>query len=127
MTVQAQAHQVPGPQRHVGVEERLLGDVADRTAPPPAVATLDLDPAGARSLQAEDHPEQRRLAGTVRPDETDELAGVELEGDPVEHLAAAQGDVDRLEPQHRVHSFSVEVLSTTARVMAWTSASIQVW
>ena len=33
-----------------------------------------------RHFLADDHPEQRRLAGAVRPDEADLFAGIELEG-----------------------------------------------
>ncbi len=49
---------------------------------------------------AHEHPQQRRLAGAVRPGERDPVAALELEGDPVEQglagdlLAQVGGDED---------------------------------
>ena len=62
------------------VEDGAAADLVDLLA---EVADRDLlrhgDRAVVRRLFADDHAEQRRLAGAIRPDQTGLLAGVELE------------------------------------------------
>ena len=57
--------------------------------PPPAgrvarVAAEQLDPARSRPAQADEQVDQGGLAGAVRAEQADELAGADVEGDPVE-------------------------------------------
>ena len=51
---------------------------------------------------AGDHVEERRLAGAVRPDHAQHLAGCDLELDIVEDARAADPEADVLEGEHRV-------------------------
>ncbi len=75
--VEAEADEVARAQRHVGVEQELLRHVADQRVAPPrtrrAGRRRSTRPALA-CLQAEDHPEERRLAGAVGADQPGELA-----------------------------------------------------
>ena len=59
---------------------------------------------------ADDHPEERRLAGAVRPDEADLLAGIELERGVDEEdlpavLLADVGERDHAEPSSLARAF----------------------
>ena len=44
------------------------------------VAALELDSALGRPVEAAEHVHERRLAGAVRPDETDDLTTMQVEG-----------------------------------------------
>src|SRR5881227_1412807 len=69
--------------RPAGAVFHVLAEVADRQL------LRDLDRAFVGLLFARDQPEQRRLAGSVRADEPDRLAGIELErGVDEENLSA---------------------------------------
>ena len=48
----------------------------------------DLDRAGPRRVDAREQPAERRLAGARGPDDGDPLARLEIEPDPVQHVAA---------------------------------------
>jgi hypothetical protein len=72
---------------------RIVGDVG----------AIELDAAGVRRGQADDHVERRRLAGAVRAEQTDHLAGVQLEADAAHHRAATVrlGERVRAQDGHR--------------------------
>ena len=81
--VQAEPDEIARPQRQVGVEQELLRDVADqRRCCRERGAPRDENLPALGGLQAEDHPEQRRLARAVGPDQPGELAGGDPEADP---------------------------------------------
>ena len=79
---------------HMGIEriglehhgEAALGgrQIAD-------VDAVDLDPAAGRVLEPGDQPQQGRFAATRRPDEDDELAGLDLEVDRGNDDVLAEG------------------------------------
>ena len=129
--VQAEGHQVAGPDGDVGIEEHLLGDIAQRPSAPPGGPPRTRTWPGVRSLETEDDPQERRLADPVGADEPGELPLADLERDVVEDLATREGDADALDLEDRwrgaVHRCSVEIPCTTAALIAATSASIQDW
>src|SRR5580698_8277101 len=57
----------------------------------------DLDGAVVGRLLARDHAEQRGLAGAVRPDDADDAARRQLEGEIVDQKVVAEGFVEILE------------------------------
>ena len=137
MPVEAEADHVAGTERHVGVEEDLLGDVADDR-----VAVGERPPAHqnaprARRLEPEDDPEEGGLARPVGADQTGELARHDPEADVMEHLPPGQPDADAIDVQDRVigtlvesgaaHSRFVDTPRASACCTALTSATIQVW
>ena len=80
--------------RHVQqpqLDDRGVGEAVDR---PP----VELDAAAARSEQAGDRLESRRLAGPVRPDQRDHLPGPHPEGGRPHRQQVAVAD---LEATHR--------------------------
>ncbi len=136
--VQAKPDQVPGPQRHVGIELDLLRHVADPRHPRPARPAVDPHLAGVGRQQAEYHPQQGGLARPVGADQADELTGLDPQSHVLEHLAAAESHADVVDGEHvfggggcslvgHRHNFCVEILSVTARCRAATSASIHDW
>ena len=144
VAVDAEHHQVAGPQGDIGVEHQLLRDVAGRAAQSPPRGAGHGDPPAARPLQAEDDAQQRGLARTVGPDEPGELTRPYLEGDVVEDRAPPEDDAEVLDRENgpaaaargttgrsgrdgRGHRCSVETLLVTAASIAFTSAVIQVW
>jgi hypothetical protein len=135
--VEAQGHDVAGTERHVGVEEDLLGNVADdRVAPGERPATHQNAP-GAGRLKTEDDPEEGGLARPVGADQTGELARHDPEADVVEHLSPGQPDADPVDVQDRVagtrvgggdvHSRVVETPPDSACSTARASAAIHDW
>ena len=95
VTVDPERHQVPGPQRHVGVEQRLLGHVADRrgSGRSRVPASMNTVPAFGRC-----RPRMTRKS-VVLPAPFEPISPVnspasQLEGDVVENLATADRDVD---------------------------------
>ena len=90
--VDAEPHQVAASNRQVAVEDALLRDIADALPPLGRRAALDLDPAGRRLQQPEHDPDQRGLAGAVRPEHGQQLAGLELEAEPFPEEALAEGE-----------------------------------
>ena len=85
--------------RSAGVELRPLSDVADPRAPAFArCAAEEPDPAGSRSLETEDQPQEGRLAAAVRPGDADEGAGLDRQRDVVENRRpSAIGERDALD------------------------------
>jgi hypothetical protein len=67
------------------------------------VDTVDPDRAARRLIEAGDHAQQRRLAGTRRTDHADQLAIGDLEADVVERrdTRTLHGDVFELDDRHR--------------------------
>ena len=82
--------------RHAAERPRDL--VGAREPPPAALRGRDLghvlaekaDPAGGRRMRADQDAEQRRLAGAVRADDADRLAGADGKVDAVEHHQRAE-------------------------------------
>ena len=136
LPVDPERHQVPGPQRHVRIEQDLLGDVADGPVPPARGAPSDEDLPGGRAFEAEDHPQQGGLAGAVGADQPGELPGPHAEADVVEDLRRRQRHADALDRQesHRrvagcrsITGAGSRCRAATAFRMALTSASIHDW
>src|SRR5262249_59492237 len=131
--VGSERDQVPGPDRHVRVEQHLLRDVAEGGAPRPRLALDGHGPARG-PLQAEDHPQQGGLARAVRADQAGELSRPDGEAYVVEDLPTRQRDADTLDAEDRRcmvlvshHRLWVDTLLVTAFSMALVSASIHVW
>ena len=102
VAVQAEAHHVPDPQRHVRLDGQLLRHVPDRGVTGRAGVAVEQHRAAGDRLQAEDDPEQGGLARAVRPDEAGELAGADAERHVAEDLPAAEADADVLQPEQVV-------------------------
>ena len=64
---------------------------------------LESDGARTRTQQARDRIHQRRLAGAVRPEDGDDLAGGHVEPGLPEHLELTVRDVERLDGKLWVH------------------------
>jgi hypothetical protein len=137
MTVDAKRYEVASSKGHVGIEERLLRDVSNRSIPSESACTPDEHPSRIWPLQAENYPKERCLSGAVRSDEARELTSANHKGDLVEDASTRKWDIDIFDAQHlrRVrigqigdrHNLSVEILLVTALLRAFTSASIQDW
>ena len=84
-----------------GVEVRLLREKADGRL------GVGLGDAGGRLLQAGHDPQERRLAGAVRPEHADLRAVQERQGDVREHLPL--GAVELVGPVHRVDDLAAHV------------------
>ncbi len=137
--VDPEPHEIARAQRNIRVEQELLRHVTDQAmAASRARGLATSTRSRARRLQAEDHPEQRRLSRPVRSDQARELARRDLEADPVEDRAPGQPHADAVDLQdllalggrrRLVHgtSFCVETFSFTAFSSALTSASIHDW
>src|SRR5262245_36002501 len=75
---------------------RFLWQIADPLAAPLVhrqpgdLLTLEKDPPAVGREQADHHVEGRRLAGAVRPEESDDLTALDVEGDGVDDLAALE-------------------------------------
>ena len=52
--------------------------------------SADRDPAGIGGIQPGKDLKERRLAGAIRPEQCDELAGRDAEADLVEHFARTE-------------------------------------
>ena len=82
--------------RHAAERPRDL--VGARQPPPAAFRGRDFGhvlaekahPAGGRRMRPDQHAQQRRLAGAVRADDADRLAGADGKVDPVEHHEGAE-------------------------------------
>ncbi len=87
----------------------LLGDLARlhlvQLAAPLVIADqgpVDVEPAGADRLQVVDTAQERRLAGTRRPDAAPAPALLYFQGDALEHLECAEVLADQLGLHHGV-------------------------
>src|SRR6185503_3727639 len=65
----------------LAVDERLVPEEAD-----PLAGQLDLQFASGRDEQSRDQPEQRRLAGAVRPGQQQEPTAADLEVEIADHV-----------------------------------------
>ena len=65
------------------------------------VAAGDADPAGGRTVEAGDRPQQCRLAGAVRPHHGDQFARPHFEIDVVKHAAPAESGPDAPQANRR--------------------------
>jgi len=63
-------------------------------------ALADGDGALVRRLLLGDHPEQRGLAGAVRPNHADDAAGRQLEGEIIDQFAIAEAFAEAFEVDH---------------------------
>ena len=63
------------------------------------VAALEDDPAAARALDAGDGVDERRLAGAVRADDAEQLAGADVERHAPERRRRAVRDLEVARPQ----------------------------
>ena len=61
------------------------------------VDAADRGAAGARHQQAGEEAQERRLAGAVRPDQPEQLAGLHLEGDPAQRFRRAVALLDAID------------------------------
>ncbi len=81
-----------------GLQAVAVGEITERRAPGVAVGIGVAPVAGHLSLlrpqQSRDHPQERRLAGAVRPQHVDALPGRSLERDAREHPPLAAPDLD---------------------------------
>src|SRR4051794_33329370 len=92
----ASEHLEVPPSRQEPVEARLLDERPDpfersSTVPREHRRIEQLDLAAARAYQAEGHPDRRRLAGAVRPQEPVELATLDGEVEPVDDRSFSVG------------------------------------
>src|SRR5207247_9485017 len=93
--------------RHRGVDTTVVGDIAQpgpRTLmrrEPAEVAVAKADHTGHLAVQAHDAAQRRGLAGTVPPDEGDELALIQRERHVLERLRLAVAGGEPLDLKHR--------------------------
>ncbi len=106
-----------GAHRHLAVERRRLGQVAD-----PSLhlhrAVEDVVPphprrAGVGRHVAGENPHRRRLAGAVRPEESEDLPLVHFEGDPLDRGPSAEGLGQVLDLDHGIHPSICQVPALT--------------
>ena len=78
-----------------GARLQQRAHLAERGGGVGVAVPVDGHAAGARAVQAEDHPHRRRLAGAVRAEEAGHAAGLDGEGDAVDGglLAVGLGEV----------------------------------
>src|SRR5205823_5929425 len=82
----------------LAVDERLVPEESDRSP-----VGLDLERAGGRQRKPGAHPQQRRLAGAVRPGHDEEASARQVEVQPPQHALVA---VAPLHPARTDHSES---------------------
>src|SRR5690606_4887892 len=102
------AHAQAGPPVH-----RFAGDVA----------AVEHDAAGVGRHQADDHVETGGLAGAVRAEQADDLAGVERQSEFAYHLALAVALAQALGDQHQLPSWSALAPLGRMRVRTWPPSS----
>ena len=92
VAVETEPHEVAAAERQVAVEDALLRDVADRARRSRGGRPAIERAARRRLEQPEQDPDQRRLAGAVRPEHGEELALAELEAQAVPERALAEAE-----------------------------------
>ncbi len=97
--------------REVLVEREALRDEAERHVVPDEAA-------GRRLEEARDDPEERRLAGAVRPDEREQLAARDLEIEAAQRRAAAEAPDELLGADHLTGLFAGALSATFTRTSA---------
>jgi hypothetical protein len=90
MSVETKRHEVPCPHRYVGIDDYLLGNIAQRSAPGRKRRSQYSHLAAVRPLQAQNDSEQRRLTDAIGADQPGELPTVDLERDSVKDPPAGE-------------------------------------
>src|SRR5205823_3526711 len=103
MAVEPEAHEIAGAQGEVAVERALLRHVADAVTALARRAAVDEHPSRRRLEQAEEDPDQRRLAGAVRAEHGEELARLEIEAETFPERAFAEAQRERVDGDDRAH------------------------
>jgi hypothetical protein len=80
VAVDAQRDHVAPAQRQLLVQRAALWHIADGRIPAAWWPIEDGDPPGIWSQQAQEHPQQRRLAGAIGTEDGDELAAGDVKG-----------------------------------------------
>jgi hypothetical protein len=113
----------------VGLEDRV--DVAPVGRDPDRRAPADLDLAGARLVEARDHPQGRRLATARWPEQGEELTRMHLEVDVVDRdqipetlRDSAQRDVRSLPSLHRADLTRRHTKNGPAWTTIWSSGAV---
>ena len=101
VAVDAKAHEVASANRQLGVERGPLGNVADQRIAPAGFLAQHMQLPVGRGKQAEDHPDQGRLAAAVGPEDGDPVLPADLEVNGTKGEATT-GDNRFLEPGHDV-------------------------
>jgi hypothetical protein len=135
LSIDTELDQISSPKRHVGIEQGLLRDIANRMTSSGSGSPVNPNYAGVWPLKPEYDAKECRFPSSVGADETGELSGSQLERDLLKNLSAGEPDVDVVEAKHLAsgvsrfgrHSFTVDVLLANAFSIAWTSASIHDW
>src|SRR5690242_17860969 len=81
-------------------------------------AAFEADGAGVRRYEAADDVEEGRLAGSVRPDQADDLASPNRKRHGVERLEAAERDANAVDLQASALARSVEVPISVGHLVA---------
>ncbi len=95
----------PPPFRHV-TDPELDGLVCREARD---VSTVEADRAPRRVVQSRDHPQRRRLAGTVRAEQSDDLTLVDRDREVVQSRDSAVADLRACHLQERHQSTSAPV------------------
>jgi hypothetical protein len=91
--------------RHAAEQGEVLEGAADAERRDPVArhlqqrARAEQDFAAVALVEARQAVEERGLAGAVRPDQPDDVARRDIEGDPVQRDDAAEADADLLHAQ----------------------------
>ena len=114
-----------GDRRHAARELRIGGDVADAAAQVGGVGRHEfaehLGPAGGRAMQADDEAQQRRLAGAVGAEQTQDAAGFEPQRHVIQGNLAVLVNLGELEGfDHQIagvlgHAISSSIRTTRGR------------
>src|SRR5262249_46401628 len=101
-------------------KRRPLGQIAHSGSRAERVArrvdAADDNPAPVRMGQSDDAPERCRLAGAIRAEQRNALAGRDLEADAVEHPSSAEGLGDAAQSQHWTAPLLRRVMTATRQI-----------
>lgn len=100
VTGDALGDHVAGAQGRAGVHEPLLRDVPDPPVPAADRSSEERHRAARQPLLTEDGPEQRRLARSVRPEDSDELPRCDVQVESVPERPAAVRQPGLTEGEH---------------------------
>ena len=106
MAVEAETHEVARAQREVAVEGALLGHIADVLSSSAGRLPVDEHAAGRRLEQAEQDPDERRLAGAVRAEHGEELARLQVEAEPFPERPLVEAQRELVDRDDRAHCAS---------------------
>src|SRR5207249_9142262 len=102
MAVDPEAHEVPTAEREIGVEVGALRDVTDPRIASARRMAEDLDSPRRWRDEAEDRPQQRGLARSVRTEDRHERAGCDVERKIAPDDALPVGQRDAIEPDRKI-------------------------